>query len=70
MKRLQEDLQNGELPKNLLIEGGGKVKFHGKGYVPTSLFHDVDIEIKNNRNSSIKLELKEDGLFIKLRKDQ
>lgn len=70
MKRYLEKLQNKELPQNHILEPGGKIGFHGEGYPPKSMFNGVDIEIKNNRKGSIELELKDNGLFIKLKKDQ
>ena len=66
MKRLKEMLDNGELPVRHLLEPGGAIGFHGKGYPTTSKFNGVDITIKNNKTYPIEIRLTETGFHVEL----
>jgi hypothetical protein len=66
MKRFLEMRENGELPRQHLLESGGRIGFHGKGYNEKSMFHGVNITVENNKKHSIKLRLTETGIAIDL----
>jgi len=66
MKRYKEMLEHGEIPKKHLLESGGRIAFKGAGYPVNSMFSNVDIEIKNNKNYPICLELTETGIKVTL----
>lgn len=59
------DVKNEHI-KNHLLEPGGRMKIHGKGYNEKSMFHKVDIEVKNDKDRHIMVRLTETGLFIEL----
>ena len=66
MKRLQEQLANGEVSKRHVLEPGGKITFKGAGYPAKSMFNNVDIAVDNNKKYPIMLEISESGIHIEL----
>lgn len=59
-----------EYVKNHLLEPGGAIGIHGKGYPESSKFHGVDIQISNNKKHDITIRLTETGLEIDLVRNQ
>lgn len=66
MKRYKEMLERGEFPRKHILEPGGRIAINGAGYPVDSMFSNVDIEIKNNKNYPICLELTETGFITTL----
>lgn len=56
--------------KNHLLEPKGALGIHGKAYPADSMFKDVTIHVRNDKNRPIMVKLTETGLLIELVRPQ